>query len=282
MIRTSAVFLVAIVSTHCRAPLMKLPSMPMLETWNAAPLVDAQLSCLPVRTMTTEVVMGGSLRGHDVTRIRLRASLSNDPSAERDSARLDAVGPTGDQLFNFAAQGNDATLLLPRQNRMLEHGHPEVVLEALIGVRLSPSALRTVLTGCAPGPSFDLQGTSQVGNDWQAVPTGNAAREEGNRVFLHRETRGPWRIVVATHREGRMDGWRAEYRDFQNGLPRSIRVVSNTRHRFDLRLSLAQVNVNVPLDTDTFRLRMPPSAEPITLGELLESRPLVDATSHGR
>ncbi len=232
--------------------------------------------------MTIELVMDGSIQGHGISHVRLRTNLLNGSTAAPDSVRLDAIGSSGDPLFNFAAVGNDVTLLLPRQNQKLERGYSEVVLQALIGVRLSPSTLRAVLTGCVPGSGPDFRSITQVGTDWQAVPMQNVLPGEVDRVFLHREMAGQWRIVAATHHEGRMDGWRAEYRDFQNGLPRHIRLVSNTHRRFDLRLSLAQVDVDIPFTTDPFHLLIPPSAAAITLGELLESRPLVETPPHVR
>ena len=59
--------------------------------------------------------------------------------------------------------------------------------------------------------------------------------------------------------------WRAEYRDRQNGLPRSIRVTSvdddgRTGAAFDLTLALSQVETNVPLGADVFRVEVPPAS----------------------
>ena len=53
-------------------------------------------------------------------------------------------------LFFFVATGDDATLLLPRDDRVLEHGRPDAVLEAVAGVPLGAADLATTLTGCAP------------------------------------------------------------------------------------------------------------------------------------
>ena len=41
-------------------------------------------------------------------------------------------------MFIFAAEQNDATLLLPRDERVLEHGRPDAVLETVTGVPLGP------------------------------------------------------------------------------------------------------------------------------------------------
>jgi hypothetical protein len=68
-------------------------------------------------------------------------------------------------------------------------------------------------------------------------------------------------------------GWRAEYRDFVDGLPRSVRFAGMTPRSFDVRLALSQVETNTPLGADVFRVRIPPDADPITLDELKRARP---------
>ena len=63
-------------------------------------------------------------------------------------------------------------------------------------------------------------------------------------------------------------GWRADYSDFMGDLPRSIHLASTEPRRFDLRLQLSQVDVNVGLDPATFRVTVPAGTQPITLEEL--------------
>jgi hypothetical protein len=69
-------------------------------------------------------------------------------------------------------------------------------------------------------------------------------------------------------------GWRADYRDFLNDLPRDISLVSVDPKRFNLRLALSQVEVNVALGPSTFRVTVPPGTEPLTLDELRAGGPL--------
>ena len=78
------------------------------------------------------------------------------------------------------------------------------------------------------------------------------------------------------HRPSGQPAWRAEYRDHLNGLPRSIRVASvdaGAAAGFDLTLGLSQVETNVPLEANVFRVEIPRSAGPITLDELRHARP---------
>jgi hypothetical protein len=260
----AAALLVALISASCGTPLMKLPSGPAMPAPDAAAaLTDATGACRTVSTITAEIAVNGSVGGRGL-RARLTAGL-----AAPASVRLEAVAPFGQPLFFFVARGNDATLLLPRDGRVLEHGRPDAVLDAIAAVPLDPATLRMVLTGCSI--AADPARARQIGDDWRVVPDG--PRE----VYLHRDARGaPWRVVAAVNLEAGMPTWRAEYRDFSsggavNGLPRTVRLASVGSKRFDLRLTLSQVAINDKLDDSVFTLQIPRDAVPITLVELRNS-----------
>jgi hypothetical protein len=65
---------------------------------------------------------------------------------------------------------------------------------------------------------------------------------------------------------------RVEYRNFLNDLPRAIHMKGLDKEAFDLTLALSQVETNVPLGNEVFRLEIPPSADPITVDELRRAR----------
>ena len=248
--------------TGCAPALMKLPSGPGAAASDAADvLADATSACRAVATITAEIGASGSVAGQRF-RARLSAGLASPASA-----RLEAAAPFGAPMFILVATGDDATLLLPHDGRVLEHGRPDAVLEALAGVPLDPSALRAALVGCSMAP--DLSGAKQLSDDWRMIPDGP------NEIYLRREHQpDQWRLVATVfHPSPATAGWRAEYRDFQSGLPRSVRFVANQRDRFDLRLSLSQVDLNTQLTPEVFRVRVPPDADPITLDELRRARP---------
>jgi hypothetical protein len=257
----ATVALVSALSAACSAPLLKLPPGPgALAPDGRVAIDDATAACRRVSTITLEIAVSGSIGGHR-TRGRLSAGL-----ARPASARLEAVAPFGQPLFIFVANGDDATLLLPRDQRALEHARPDAVLEAIAGVPLDASALLAVVTGCAAAP--DAASTRALGDTWRVAPDGS------DEVYFNREGSSvPWRLVATVHRAPGA-GWRAEYRNFQNGLPQSIRLVSAVAGRFDLQLALSQIDVNTPLAADVFRLPIPASAAPITLDELKQSGPL--------
>jgi len=141
---------------------------------------------------------------------------------------------------------------------------PGAVLRAITGMSLDAAALRAALTGCADPPEADAGRTG--GADWRIVAG------PGTEIYLHRERGSPWRVAAIVHRNG--DEWRAEYRDYQDGLPRSVRMISRDGRRFDLRLALSQVEINAPLEADVFRVQIPRGAAPITIRELEEAGPL--------
>ena len=270
MNRIVAVALAAIVAVSCAPAPMKLPKLPSGPGQPASDVRDALAEatslCRAVTSYSAEVALNGSVGGRRV-RGRLLAGL-----AAPSSARIEAVAPFGPPLFIFVAGADDATLLLPRDERVLEHGPPEAVLQAIAGVPLDAAALRTTMTACAVAP--DAESGRRIGEDWRVV------RDGPSEIYLHRETSaGRWQIVAAVHHSLRRSppggdpDWRAEYRDFRDGLPRTIRLMSGDGKQFDLRLSLSQVEINAPLNADVFQVQIPRSAKPITLDELRDARP---------
>ena len=241
---------------------MKLPAGPGAPAADAADALEqATAVCSGIRTLTAEVAAGGNVGGQ-----RFRARLSVGVAAPA-SARLEAVAPFGPPIFILVATDDDATLLLPREERVLQHGRPAEVLDAVAGVPLSASDLHAVLTGCAP--AVQQPEGRELGADWRVV-TDSA----GDALYLHRAGGAqPWQLVAVIRR-----AWRVDYRDHLNGLPRTMRITSVAGGRdagaaFDLQLALSQVDTNVPLGADVFRVEIPRTAQPITLDELRHARP---------
>ena len=265
--------LLAALAASCGAPLMKLPpgsGSPMSATDAAAALADATATCRAVRTLTAEVSVRGSAGGH-----RLRGRLLAGVAAPA-SARLEAVAPFGPPIFIFVATGDDATLLLPRDGRVVVHSRPDAVLHAVAGVPLDAADLHTTLTGCAPAAP-EPRG-SALGADWRVMTTTDTSGSYA--LYLHRDGSAlPWRLAAVIRTVSTAVAWRAEYRDHQNGLPRSIHLTGGdprlrSEGAFDVTLELSQVETNVPLDPETFTIQIPTTAEPISLEELRRSGPM--------
>lgn len=264
--RAWLVLAAAMVTTSCGTPLMRVPLGPGAASTDAAELLAQALdTCSGVRTFTAEVAVSGRIAGRRA-RGRLLAGLSTPASAY-----LDAPAPFGASAFIFAAHDDDAMLLLPRDRRVLEHGVPADILEAVTGVPLGPADLRMTLTGC--DEEGDLSGARALGPDWRMIP-GRLDR------YLHREPNaGPWRLVMVLHREAGRPEWRAEYSDFFRNLPRTIRLTSADSARFDLQLTLSQMEINGPLEAGTFQPQVPAGYAPITIDEIRDAGPLAERTA---
>jgi len=211
--------------------------------------------------MTAEIGVSGSVAGQ-----RLRARIL--AAFKAPSARLEAVAPFGSPLFIFVATGSDATLLLPRDERVVPHADSAEVLQAIAGVKLSPSELLQTLTGCASPVNW---GSPQgIGEQWRT-----ASGTGGSKIYLRRDApAAPWHVAAILFPGiGLQSDWRAEYSQFQNGLPQAVRLVAADRQRFDLALKLTQVETNVQLGPEVFRVDVPASARPMTIDELKDARP---------
>jgi hypothetical protein len=244
---------------------MKLPSGPWTPARDAPDaLAEATSTCRAIGTLSAEVGVSGSIGGQGI-RGRLLVALASPASA-----RVEAVAPFGQPVFIFVARAADATLLLPRDDRVLEHGKPEAVLETVTGVPLDAASLRTTLTACPLALDGDSGRSS--GDDWRVIADGST------EVYLRRESRSTrWFVAAMVHRGSGAAGdvaWRAEYADVQNGLPRTVRLVSADAKRFALRLTLSQLEINTALDAEVFRVQVPRTATPITLQELKAAGPL--------
>jgi hypothetical protein len=246
-------------TSACAPALMQLPSGPGSPAPDAGDaLARAIAACGGVRTLSAEVGVSGSVGGNGL-RGRLITGLASPALA-----RIEAVAPFGQPVFIFVARGREATLLLPRDERVLEHGDPAAVLEAVTGVPLDAADLRRALTGCPNAP--DRDSGRAAGDKWRIVADGP------DTIFLRRDSgSSPWYVASIVHKPAGRGEWRAEYRDVQNGLPRAVRLVGGA---FDLRLVLSQLELNTALGDEVFRVQVPRSAVPVSLEELREAGPL--------
>ncbi len=263
--RAVVCFVAGLGTASCGASLMKLPAGPGAPATDARDaLSQATDVCRRINSITAEASVSGSAGGRS-----LRARLNIGLQAP-NSTRLEAIGPFARPLFTLAARGESATLLLHDDNRILQDGRPAAVLEALTGVALGAADLRGALTGCAPSDAAAGE-ARQLGDDWRTLRNGSTT------IYLRRDPRtAPWQLVATVHQPADRPEWRAEYRDFADGLPQRIRLVSSEADRFDLRLSMSGIEVNPPLPAAAFEVRIPSAAQPITLDELRRAGPLRD------
>lgn len=210
--------------------------------------------CAAVRTLTAELSLSGRA-GRERLRGRVVVGL-----AEGGQARLEGLAPFGPPLFVLTARANIAALVLPRERRVLESAAMRDVLERLTGLPLSADELRLALLGCL-GADTPATGWEWSGR-WRAVDT-----LEGHRLWLAPRD-GMWRVVSAD-----AGGWRVDYADWLNDVPRRARV-QTTDASVDLQVDVRQLSLNVPLASEAFQMTRPPDAVAVRLDELASVAPL--------
>jgi outer membrane biogenesis lipoprotein LolB len=251
----------AALAAACAARPIVLPSGPgePFPEFRAA-FQAAVRECAGVRTWSAELGIAGRA-GRAKFRGRAFAGL-----ARPDALRLEGLAPFGQPVFILVARQGGATLLLPRDRRVLTHGSAAAIVEALTGVAISPDELRHIVTGCVS--ESEPVGGRSFGGRWHGVDLA-----DGSTVFLRRAG-GTWRIEA-----GLRASLVVEYRRFVGLRPEQIRVSATppqgeTRAAADLTLAISQVEINVALADEVFTVSVPPDAVPMTLEELRDAGPL--------
>lgn len=181
-----------------------------------------------------------------------------------DAVRLEGVAPFGAPVFIFVSKGGRATLLLPRDNRVLRDASPVAVVEALTGVPLAPAALAAALSGCGVPVAQVISGRRYGDDQVVIVLTSKAS------VYLKRAN-GRWRIVA-----GLAESYTVDYPEWSGDRPARarLRTTSGASAAADLSVGLSQVDINTDLDPTAFEVEVPADAAPMTLEELRDAGPL--------
>jgi hypothetical protein len=242
-------------AVSCATRLPPRPSGPSSPSSDAAAHFAAATSrCAGLRTLTAELGLSGRA-GDERVRGRVITGL-----ARGGSVRLEGVAPFGAPVFILAARDERATLLLPRERRVLDDTPVAQVIERLTGLALGADDLLQALAGCVgAGEAANGRRWSAA---WEAVDTVDA-----RTVFL-RQQAGAWQVAAV---DGA--GWRADYRAVENGFPTEVRLRSEDG-RVDLVASVRQLEVNAAIDAAAFDVEIPPGTEAMTLDQLRSVAPL--------
>jgi hypothetical protein len=221
----------------------------------AAAFTAATKQCSGLRTVTAELRLSGRAGTE-----KLRGTLLTGLAAP-GSVRFEAVAPFGQPVFILAGRENRATLLLPRDDRVLADAPVADLLQRLTGLTLNASDLRLILTGCLVESPAVADGRSWT-SGWQAVTVGADIT-----AFLRRVNGSP-AVVAADH-----GSWRVDYSDHQGAWPRTVRIRS-TDGTVDLTAAVGQLEINTEIADKAFVVDVPPGAAPMTLDHLRSVAPL--------
>ena len=222
----------------------------------AAAWTKVAAPCLGVKTMTAELALSGRAAG---TRIRGRVQAGFAPG----SMRLEGVAPFGQPVFILASSASKATLLLPRDERVVSVADAAEILDALVGVRLRSDALLAVVAGC-------VMTEAPTG----ATAHGDITRFEFPSGAVYTRTRGPQTTIVAA--ESRP--FFVEYLDTVAAGPWPGRVrISRALpdgQGVELTIAISQIETNMTLPREAFTIDVPAGTMPMSLAQLRASGPL--------
>jgi hypothetical protein len=242
----------------CARPHITLPTDPGVPLPDFKAIhMQASAACTGVRTLTAEMALSGRA-GRQKLRGRVVAGF-----ARPASMRLEGVAPFGPPAFILVARGENATLLLPRDARVLRGAKPEDILGALAGVTLGPADLQAILTGCVVPAPQATDGRRHT-NGWSSIDL------VGGATLFLQPANGGWILRAA-----RRAGWQIEYPAWNGNFPQTVRLQADQPALMvDLTVSLSQIETNKDLEDAAFTVNVSRDADPITLDELKDAGPL--------
>jgi len=252
------------------ATTIRLPEGPWAPDPTAAEAFQsAAAGCQGVRTLTAEIAVRGKA-GQARIRGRVLAGFERG-----GSLRLEAPAPFGAPMFILVSRANRATLLLPRDRRVLRDVPVEEVLGAITGLRRSSDDVLALVSGCLSADIAPAGRGEGSPSGWMKVPLSG-----GITAFLARDG-AAWRIA-AGQREAGSGGaaWSVAYAGFASGFPGAVTIrqepAGGSPAATALTFSVSQFEANVPIDARAFDVVVPADAQPLTLDELRKSGPLAD------
>lgn len=258
-VRACCWLLVVSLGASCAARLPVRPSGDATaDPTAAAAFAAATAACQGFRAFEGELALSGRAGGERV-RGRVLAGLEAG-----GAIRLEAPAPFGSPFFILAGRHETATLLLPRDRRVLADAAVPAVLERLTGLALGANDLRLVVSGCLVEQAAPAEGRRWPGG-WQAVTVGP------DRVAYLRTIQGRPVVVAADY-----GAWHVDYAEHAAGFPRVVRVRRAGDGAIDITARVAQLEVNTAIDPRAWSIEVPSTAEPMTLDELRAIAPLAE------
>jgi hypothetical protein len=231
----------------------------------AAAFEAATTSCNGFRSIEGELALSGRAGGE---RVRGRVLTGLEAGG---AVRLEAPAPFGAPFFILAGKDEKATLVLPRERRVLKDTAVSAVLERLTGLMLGADDLRLIVSGCLVDRATTADGRQFPGG-WQAVTIGP------ERVAYLRTVQGRPTLVAADY-----GPWHVDYSQHAGGFPRVVRVRSASAKasadragEIDITARVEQLEVNTQINPRAWSVDVPSDADPMTLDELRSIAPLAE------
>jgi len=211
--------------------------------------------CADARAIRAELGLSGRIAGQRVAGVTVGTAVDGARALgleARVSSKL---------LFRLAGEAGAATLLLADDNRVVT-APAEDIVDALVGVKLSPARWIALVSGCV---SRDERASRiEQHGDVLTVTTGDAV------VYLQ-QREGHW-----TPRAGAFEGFSVDYPRYRDGWPAELTIRSDAGRspavtlKFDVRV----IEINPTLPPAVFQMPVPPDATPMSLAELRKAGPL--------
>ena len=224
----------------------------------AAAFEAATASCRGFRSIDGELALSGRAGGE---RVRGRVLTGLEAGG---AVRLEAPAPFGAPFFILAGRDEQATLVLPRERRVLKDTAVSAVLERLTGLSLGADDLRLIVSGCLVDRAAPTDGRQFPGG-WQAVTIGP------ERIAYLRTVNGRPVLVAADY-----GPWHVDYSQHANGFPRVVRVRRAGDADIDITARVEQLEVNTQINPRAWSVEVPSDADPMTLDDLRSIAPLAD------
>lgn len=218
----------------------------------------ATAACKGFRSIEGELSLSGRAGGERV-RGRILTGLESG-----GAVRLEAVAPFGAPFFILAGRSERATLVLPRERRVLKDTGVRDVLERITGLALGADDLRLILSGCLVDQAAPSNGR-QWGGGWKAVTIGP------DRVAYLRVQNGQPVLTAADY-----GPWHVDYSAHAGGYPRVVRVRRAGDTAIDITARVEQLQVNTQINPLAWSVEVPSGADPMTLDELRSIAPLAE------
>ncbi|HYB95899.1 MAG TPA: hypothetical protein VEC39_13075 [Vicinamibacterales bacterium] len=230
-----------------------MPDPTAIDAFNTA-----TAACAGYRSFEGELALSGRAGGE---RVRGRILTGLEAGG---AVRLEGVAPFGAPFFILAGRNERATLVLPRERRVLQDTAVADVLERLTGLALGADDLRLIVTGCLGDGAAPADGRQWPGG-WRAVSLGP------NRVGYLRAQNGQTVLAAADY-----GAWHLDYSAHAGGFPRLVRVRRAGDSAVDITARVEQLEVNTQINPRAWSVDVPSDADPMSLDELRSIAPLAE------